>query len=153
MKICLVVSTGGHLVQLTNLESMWKEHERFWVTFSKEDAKALLEKERVIWAHHPTNRNLLNLFRNLILAWNVLRKEKPDAIVSTGAGVAVPFFWIGKILGIRTVFIESLTRIHDLSLTGKLIYPFASRFFVQWPELGARYSKAIYAGNTLGEEG
>ena len=149
MKLCLVASSGGHLMQLIRLRPAWERHERFWVTFEREDAKTLLEEERVIWAHHPTNRNLPNLFRNLALAWRILHKEKPDVVISTGAGVGVPFLWLGRLLSIRTVFIDSLTRIQDLSLSGKLVYPVVDRFFVQWPDLTRRYPRTIYEGNVL----
>lgn len=149
MKLCLVASSGGHLMQLVRLRSAWEGHERFWVTFEKEDAKTLLEGERVVWAHHPTNRHVPNLLRNLVLAWRLLKKEKPDAVLSTGAGVGVPFIWLGRLLGIRTVFIESLTRIQDLSLSGKLAYPVVDRFFVQWPELSFRYRRGVFGGRVL----
>jgi len=149
MKLCLVASSGGHLMQLVRLRSAWEGHERFWVTFKKEDAKTLLEGERVVWAYHPTNRHAPNLLRNLVLAWRILRKEKPDAVISTGAGVGVPFLWLGRLLGIRTVFIDSLTRIQDLSLSGKLVYPVVDRFFVQWPELSLRYRRGVFGGRVL----
>ena len=149
MKLCLVASSGGHLMQLVSLRAAWEAHERFWVTFLKEDARTLLEGERVMWAHHPTNRNLKNLAKNLWLAWCVLRRERPDAIISTGAGVAVPFLWVGRLLGVRTIYIESLSRIERLSLSGKLVYPIVHRFFVQWPELVACYPRAVYGGQVL----
>ncbi len=149
LKLCLVASSGGHLMQLLSLKAAWGQHERFWISFPKDDALALLKEERVIWAHHPTNRNLKNLIKNIGLAWHILRTEKPDAVISTGAGVAVPFLLIGKMLGIKTVYIESLTRIEGLSLSGKMVYPFVSRFFVQWADLAKRYPKAIYEGQVL----
>ena len=149
MKLCLVASTGGHLLQLVSLEQAWKPHDRFWVTFPKVDAQTLLKNERVVWAYHPTNRNVKNLIKNLWLAWRLLRRERPEVIISTGAGVGVPFLWIGRLLGIRTVYIESITFIRDLSLSGKLVYPFAHRFFVQWPDLAVRYPRAVYGGRVL----
>lgn len=149
MKLCLVSSSGGHLQQLHSLKEFWGKYERFWVTFPKPDAQTLLEGERMIPAYYPTNRSLINLIRNLVLAWRVIRREKPDAILSTGAGVGVPFLWIGRLLGIRTVFIESLTRIQDLSLSGKLVYPFVHQFFVQWPELCMDYPRAVFGGRVL----
>ena len=83
------------------LKPFWEKHERFWVTFDKEDAKSLLKDERMIPCYYPTNRSLKGLLINTRLAWKVLRKEKPDLIISSGAAVAVPFFWLGKLFGAK----------------------------------------------------
>ena len=80
MKICLVGSSGGHLTHLYMLKPFWKDKERFWVTFDKEDARSILEGEKVYSCYYPTNRNIKNLIRNLIVAWKVLRKEKGDLL-------------------------------------------------------------------------
>ena len=89
-----------------------------WVTFDKSDARSLLRDERVIHAFGPTNRNVPNLLRNLRLAWSVIRRERPAAILTTGAGVAVPFAWVAKLHRIPVVYVESFTRIEALSLSG-----------------------------------
>ena len=149
MRFCLVASSGGHLLELVSLKAVWEAHERFWVTFSQDDARILLEGERVIWAYHPTTRSVRNLMKNLGLAWRILRQERPDVVISTGAGVAVPFLWMGRLLGIRTIYIESLARIQTLSLSGKLLYPTVHRFVVQWPDLLRRYPRAVYGGRGL----
>jgi UDP-N-acetylglucosamine:LPS N-acetylglucosamine transferase len=119
------------------------------VTFDKSDARSLLREERVVHAFGPTNRNIPNLLRNLGLAIRVLREERPAAILTTGAGVAVPFAWIGRLLGIPTVYVESVTRIEGLSLSAKLIAPVARRLYGQWPELAGRSERIRFAGNVL----
>ena len=93
-KIGLVGSSGGHLTHLYMLKPFWQKKDRFWVTFDKEDARSLLEGERVYPCYYPTNRNLKNLLKNTVVAWKVLRKEKPDLLISSGAAVAVPFFYL-----------------------------------------------------------
>jgi UDP-N-acetylglucosamine:LPS N-acetylglucosamine transferase len=108
-----------------------------------------LKGEKVYWAFYPTNRNIKNLVRNLYLAMRILVSERPGVIVSSGAGVAVPFIYIGNILGIRTIYIESLTRAEDLSLSGKLIYPIADVLLVQWPQLCSKYAKAVFKGQII----
>ena len=85
MKVCLVGSSGGHLTHLYMLKPFWKDKERFWVTFDKEDARSLLEDEKVYPCYYPTNRSLKALIKNTIIAWNVLHKERPDLIISSGA--------------------------------------------------------------------
>lgn len=149
MKVILVCSSGGHLAQLHRLQGWWGSHERAWVTFDTVDAVSLLEGERVIWAFHPTTRNAVNALRNLVLAWRVLRRERPDVVVSTGAGVAVPFFVIAKLLGMRSVFIEVYDRIGSRTLTGRLVYPLADRFLVQWEEQTRLYPRAESIGALL----
>ena len=146
--LLLVCSSGGHLLQLVGLQDAFGAYERLWVTFDKPDARALLEGERVVHAHGPTNRNVPNLLRNLRLAWRVLRTERPCAILTTGAGVAVPFAWIGRLLGIPTIYVESVTRIEGLSLSGRLIKPVAAQLYAQWPELAEPSAGRIrFAGN------
>ena len=143
MKVCLVGSSGGHLSHLKLLQSYWEDKDRFWVTFDKEDARSILETEKVYSCHYPTNRNIKNLLKNTILAFKVLRQEKPDLIISSGAAIAVPFFYIGKLYGAKTVYIEVFDRINSPTLTGKLVYPVTDKFFVQWEEMKKVYPKAI----------
>ena len=96
--------------------------------------------------HHPTTRNIGNLLRNLVLALRVLRRERPDVIVSTGAGVAVPFFWVGRLLGCRTVYLEVYDRIDSATMTGRLCRPVTELFLVQWPEQERLYRDTVVAG-------
>ena len=147
MKICLVGSSGGHLAHLNMLKPFWKDEERFWVTFDKEDARSILKDEKMYSCHFPTNRNLKNLIKNTFLAIKVLKKEKTDVIISSGAAVAVPFFYIGKLFGAKTVYIEVFDRIDKPTVTGKLVYPVTDKFIVQWEEMKKVYPKAINLGS------
>ena len=146
LKICLVGSSGGHLLQMFMLRPFWENKERFWVTFDKEDARSLLEGEKMYSCYYPTNRNIKNLFKNTFVAIKVLLHEKPDVIISTGAAVAVPFFYIGKLLGKKCIYIEVYDRIDKGTLTGKLVYPISDVFIVQWEEQKQVYPKAINLG-------
>jgi beta-1,4-N-acetylglucosaminyltransferase len=145
--ILCICSSGGHLLQLLALRPAWQPFDRVWVVFDKSDTRSLLKGERVVHAYGPTNRSVRNLLRNTILAVRTMRAERPAAILTTGAGVAVPFAWIGRLYGVRTVYIESFTRIEELSLSARLIAPVASRLYVQWPELAARAPRLRFAGN------
>lgn len=146
-KVCLVGSSGGHLTHLHMLEPFWKDKDRFWVTFDKEDARSLLKDERVYHCYYPTNRNLKNLIRNTVVAWKVLRKEKPDLIISSGAAVAVPFFYLGKLFDAKLIYIEVFDRIDKPTMTGRLVYPIVDKFIVQWEEMRKVYPKAINLGS------
>lgn len=145
-KICLVGSSGGHLSHLYLLKPMWEKYDRFWVTFDKVDAQSILKNEKMYPCYYPTNRNLWNLIRNTFLAIKVLLKEKPDVIISSGAAVAVPFFYLGKLMRKKTVYIEVFDRIDKSTLTGKLVYLVTDLFIVQWEEMKKVYPKAINLG-------
>jgi len=128
------------------LKKFWNDKDRFWVTFDKEDANSLLKDEKKYNCYYPTNRNIKNLIKNTFLAIKVLKKERPDLIISSGAAVAVPFFYIGKLFGAKTVYIEVFDRIDKPTLTGKLVYPITDLFVVQWEEMKQVYPKAVNLG-------
>ena len=134
-------------MHLYMLEPFWKDQERFWVTFDKEDARSLLKYEKMYPCYFPTNRNIKNLIRNTFVALRVLWKEKPDLIISSGAAVAVPFFYLGKLFGAKLIYIEVFDRIDKPTLTGRLVYPITDRFVVQWEEMKRVYPKAINLGS------
>lgn len=147
--IMLVCSSGGHLTQLYNLRPWWKRFARVWVTFQKEDAVSLLEGERVVWAYHPTTRNPINLLRNAWLGWRVIRRERPHLVVSTGAGVAFPFFVVARLHHIKTIYVEVFDRIDSATLTGRLCYPVSNLFLLQWEEQKRMYPRGKVIGPLL----
>jgi UDP-N-acetylglucosamine:LPS N-acetylglucosamine transferase len=149
MRVLLTASTGGHLHQLAALRPWWSEHERLWVTFDQPDAWALLAGETMIRAYHPTTRNLPNLLRNFGVAWATLRRFRPDVVVSTGAAIAVPFFYLAKAMGIRTVYVEVYDRIESATLTGRLCRPVSDLFLVQWEEQVRLYRSSTLIGQLL----
>jgi UDP-N-acetylglucosamine:LPS N-acetylglucosamine transferase len=147
--LVLVCSSGGHLTQLYNLKPWWDGFDRVWVTFDTPDATSRLEGERVVWAYHPTTRNVRNLIRNMVLAWRTLREARPRLVVSTGAAIAFPFFLVAKVRGIATAYIEVFDRIDSATLTGRLCYPISDLFFVQWEEQKSLYPRAQLIGPLL----
>lgn len=147
LKICLVGSSGGHLAHLYMLKEIWGNCDRFWVTFNKEDARSVLKNERKYWCYYPTNRSFKALIKNTKIAWTIIRKEKPDIIISSGAAVAVPFFYLGKLFGIKLIYIEVFDRINKATMTGKIVYPIVDKFIVQWEEQKKVYKKAINLGS------
>ena len=149
MRILLVSSSGGHLLQLHRLDDWWRKHERLWVTFDTADAVSMLEGEDAVWAYRPTTRNLRNLVRNTLLAWRVLRSFRPTVVVSTGAGVAVPFFFLARLRRIKTVYVEVYDRIESPTLTGRLCYPVSDLFLLQWEEQQRFYPKGRLIGRLL----
>ena len=142
MDIMLISSTGGHFRTLVDLKPFWKNRQHCWVTQKSKSTESVLAGEKVYWAFGPTNRNLKNLVQNLFLAWKVIPQEQPKLIVTTGAGESVPFVIIGKLFGSKVIFIESITRVKELSLSAKLVLPIINRLYVRWPQLKAKYPKA-----------
>jgi beta-1,4-N-acetylglucosaminyltransferase len=147
--VALVGSNGGHLAHLLALKPWWQKHERLWVTFKNDDALAALSGEHVYWCHFPTNRNAWSLLRNSLLAVRILLRERPSLIVSSGAAVAVPFFYLAPLFGARTVFIEVVDRIDRPTLTGRLTRPVATRVLIQWPEQRRHYPDATLIGRLV----
>lgn len=147
--LLLVGSSGGHLAQLLALEPWYADRARTWVTFDTPDARSQLTAEQVIWAHHPTTRSVKNLARNLLLAVTVLRRRRIAAVITTGAGVALPFVLAARLRGIPTVYIEVYDRIDSRTLTARLCRPFLSAMLVQWEEQLRLYPGATVIGRLL----
>jgi len=147
-KLMLLCSSGGHFKGMQGLKQYWQTYaQRTWVTFKTGTTKTELNEEKTYWAHSPTNRNLPNLVRNLFLSNSVLRKERPSIVLSTGAGVAVPFLLAAKYLyKSKVIFVESKTRIRDLSLSARLLRSWKALdlLIVRAEEIAHRYPEAVY---------
>lgn len=152
MKILLVSSVGGHLWEVLQLAPVLQRHKVVLVV--NDDLQMpdfpFLRAYRVVHAE-----------RNLKVAWNfleaaaILERERPDLVLSGGAGPAVPFIWLAKLAGIPSVFVESAAAVREPSMTGRLVYPFVDRFFFQWPRLARFYprgSLAMIVGLDLDDE-
>ncbi len=150
MKICLVCSHGGHLVELMQLLDAFEGKNYFFVTYSSEATKNLKNAYLLKFERWDLKGKIL-LIKNIIKTTHILLKERPDIIVSTGGGeIAVPFCYIGKVLGAKIIFIDSLARITTPSGGGKFIYPIADLFLVQWESLLKKYGKkAKYWGQII----
>jgi len=82
-----------------------------------------------------------------MLAVKVLRRERPDVIISSGAAVSVPFFYLGKLFGAKLIYIEVFDRINKPTISGKIVYPISDKFIVEWEEMKKVYIKAINLGS------
>lgn len=148
--VLLIASAGGHMYQLKKLyEELDCNQNYCWISTKFEFSSSVIKNENIYFVEGPTNRNLMVLLKNMIFAIKIMIKEKPDLLISTGAGIAVPFFIIGKIFGKKMVFIESFSRITSPSLTARILYYITNDFFVQWPALNEVFPRAIYKGKLL----
>lgn len=140
-KICIVSSCGGHLTEIRALSPVYAEYEHFYVVNDRIILPPDMEG-RTYFIYH-SERDLL-FFVNLWEAWTILCKERPSLILSTGAGLVVPFALIAKFFRIPTIFIETFTRVQEPSLTGRVMYYMADRFIYQWKSLEHFFPNGIY---------
>ncbi len=145
MKLCIACSAGGHLSEIQQLEEFYNKHEHFFISFKRIDSVDLSKKHKTYFVIDP-KRNPLDLIHNFLQSFFILRKEKPDAIISMGAGTALPSLIIGKIMKKKIIFIEMFCNVTSPSLTGRIAYKFADLFMVQWEENLKFYPKAKYIG-------
>ena len=148
-KVLFITSPGGHLAQLLPLRDWWEQHHRSWVTFQRPEVERALEGEEITWCYWPTTRNVPNAVRNLFLAVKTLRRERPDIVMSVGAGASVPFFLVAYLMGIRTVYLECFDRITMPTVSGRICYPISDLFCVQWEEQKKYYPEAVNIGAVL----
>lgn len=142
-KVCLVASCGGHLAELRALRTAYEDLDHFFVVNDVIALPAEMRGRTYFVVHAERNlKTLVNLFEAL----RILRRERPDVILSTGAGPAVPFALVGKLLGIRNVFVEISAQVDRPSLTGRIMYRLADRFYYQWPKLQRFFPRATYGG-------
>ena len=153
MKVIMAMGGGGHTAQM--LELLKRLGGSYSYVFVADYGDKLTPKKlkgKVMRIHRPRRTGdspttaALKTIRSFFEAARILHATKADAVISAGPGIAVPFAYAAKLFGKKVVFIESWSRIYNKSTAGKLVYPIADLFFVQWPEMKKLYPKAIYAG-------
>jgi len=145
-RTCLAYSPGGHFTELNRAISDIEFTDCFHVSF---DSGRPIDRgtTRLYLVEHP-RRNILNAFRNVLQSAKILWKERPHILISTGADVAVPIFVLGRLFGATTIFIETGGSLEP-TLSGRLCYPFANLFVVQWPSRLTAFPRATLASGLL----
>lgn len=147
MKIGLVCNMGGHLTEMLLLREAFDGQEIFFVTYR--DPRANQIKDNTYFLEN-IDVNLGKMIKASFMIFNILRKEKPNLLISTGSEIAIPTFILAKMMGIKTIYIESWTRVKTKSKTGKILYYFSNVFLVQWKDLLEKYGKkARYEGAVI----
>ena len=130
------------------VKELARENDAFFVT--EEGGQADSCNLEQLYTLPQINRHEHGFVRHFIQlvfrARKILRAQKPDMVVTTGALLAFPFCLLGKMMGAKIVYIESFARVHSKSLTGRLVYPFADLFLVQWETMLRLYPRAKYVG-------
>ncbi|HLC51525.1 MAG TPA: PssD/Cps14F family polysaccharide biosynthesis glycosyltransferase [archaeon] len=145
MKICLACSAGGHYVEIMMLKELFGKHDHFFITVERENTKDLPKRSRAYFVE-DTGKSMVKMLKNFSQTWKIIAKEKPDVVISTGAGAAIAACLIGKFMGSKIVFLESYCRIFAPSRSGRFVYRFADLFLVQWEKMLKFYPKAKYWG-------
>lgn len=146
MRICLVASAGGHLSQLLKLSESWKGNETFCVTTTDVVGEKLQKYGKVYTVSECNREHPLQVILVLIRCINVILRERPNVVISTGAAAGCMVCFLGKLLGARVVWIDSITNVEWISLSGKMVRYIADLFLVQWPELAKQYRNVEYVG-------
>lgn len=145
LKIALVSSVGGHLAELLELEPALAGHACFWVL---NDHSPVLPADRVA-------RRISHAERDWRVAWNLVEigriflRERPDLVLSMGAGPAVPAAIVARLMGLPMIYIEPSSAVTAPTLTGRLMRHLTPRRFVQWPSLLARLPGSRFVGGLL----
>lgn len=145
-RTCWAYSPGGHLAELERATTGIRFTDRFDVTFAGGRAP-LVPPRRCYFVCHP-RRSVLRTLRNVMQSAAVVLRERPRIVISTGADVAVAVCILARLLGARLVFVETAGELAP-TLAGRLVYPFAHLFIVQWPDKAEAFPRAVVASGPL----
>ena len=150
-RVLFISSTGGHLSELLQLKPLIEEYESYIITEKTKSNMSLKSKfHNVFYLVYGTKKNLFTYF--FIFGFNILKslyyfiKIKPKVIVTTGTHTAVPMCFIAKLFGSKVIFIETFANSKSKTVAGRIIYPIADTFIVQWESMLELYPKAILGG-------
>ena len=152
-KVLFISSTGGHLSEMLQLSSLFEKYEYHIITEKDEVSKALKEKykEKISYLPYGTRAKMFSyIFKYFYLCIKTIYyyiKIRPKVIVTTGTHTAGPMCYLGKIFGSKIIYIETFANTNKKTATGRLLYPIADLFIVQWEEMLKLYPKAIYGGS------
>lgn len=149
LRICLAASAGGHVSQLLKLAESWNGFETFCVT-TTDVVRDKLSKFGTVYVVGECNRqHPVRVAKVLLRCIKVALRERPDVVISTGAAAGCLLCILGKMLGAKIVWIDSITNVERISLSGRMVRPMADLFLVQWPELAEKYKGVEYASSVI----
>ena len=137
------------MTQLLLLNDVWLERDHFFVTLRDYAADELSKHSKVYVVEWANRQRPLKLLKLAIQCLKILIKEKPQVILSTGAAVGCLMCIVGKLLGKKTIWVDTISRVNGLTLSGGIVRYFADLFLVQWPELAKKYGQAEYSGAVI----
>jgi len=149
LRICLAASAGGHISQLLKLAASWNGYETFCVT-TTEVVRDKLSKLGEVYVVGECNRqHPIRVITVLLRCLRIVFEERPDVVISTGAAAGCMLCFLGKMFGAKVVWIDSITNVERISLSGRIVRYIADLFLVQWPELAGRYKRIEFVGTVV----
>lgn len=147
MKLVFAASSGGHYEQLMMLKPLMERHDSCVVTEKTSyNAKSDIRTYYMVQVNRKELLVIPKMIVNSIRALRILRKEKPDAIICTGVLAMIPLCILGKKKGCKLIYLESFAKVTSATLSGKLLYKYADRFYVQWESMLEIFPDAVYKG-------
>ncbi|MBC8515476.1 UDP-N-acetylglucosamine--LPS N-acetylglucosamine transferase [bacterium] len=146
-KVILVTSAGGHLTNLLALRDAWEGWEETWVCRDALDARTRLEVDKVEWLEKDADRNhLWNYLGGFVRAWKGVKREKPDRLITMGAGPCLPWVIAARIQGVPCLYIELFGRVEKPTVSAKISRWFGAKAFVQHRTLLPQLKGSTYEG-------
>jgi UDP-N-acetylglucosamine:LPS N-acetylglucosamine transferase len=146
-KILAVSSSGGHWIELLRLRPAFNGHNVVYITTQK-DSQGQVPGERLYIVPDANQRTKLRLIITLVCVFLLVARERPDVVISTGAAPGYFAVRFGKWFGARTLWLESIANAEELSLSTKLVRPYADLLLTQWPHMAAP-DGPFYKGDVL----
>lgn len=147
-KVMAVASIGGHWIQLLRIARPMEEHYEIVYVSTHPKCATMVEGQKFFQTTDFSRSDAWKLIPSFFRAIITIRQEKPDAIITTGAAPGLVFLLAGKLLGRKTIWIDSIANTERLSASGRIASWFASQSYTQWEDLAT--GKIQYAGNVLG---
>ena len=149
MRICLVASAGGHMNQLLKLAESWKGYDTFYITTTAALKEKLREQGNVYIVGECNREYPWRVIQVLVRCISIILRERPDVVISTGAAVGCITCFLGKLVGAKVIWLDSIANVSHISLSGRMVRLFANLFLVQWPELAEKYRNVGYEGTVI----
>lgn len=146
MRILAVASGGGHWVELLRLQPSFEGNELIYMS-TNESFRKTVPNYQFIVIPEVSRWNKLKLIVSVLKMFGIIKKLKPNVIITTGAAPGVLSLFIGKLIGAKTIWIESMCHAGEISLSGKLVSKFANRVYTQFPHLTS--ANIFYSGNIM----
>lgn len=134
------------MVQARQLASVYEQYDHYYFTFKGGMADAMSRSSQIYSISNIVRYNPLSWLVGAFWSLVIVIKQRPDVVITTGAGIVVFFCVFAKLLGSKLIFIESMAKVEKPTLTAWMLYPFADLFLVQWPGLCKFFPKAKYLG-------